>query len=65
MYARSSIFSSEVLDYEADGTFMQGAENELQQLFDEMEDPETDFVRNMDSCKYCDFKAICGQTEEE
>ncbi|MBQ7268733.1 MAG: PD-(D/E)XK nuclease family protein [Bacteroidales bacterium] len=64
MYAKNSIFASPVLDYEADGDFMQGTEDELSRLFAEMEDPGTDFVRNTKNCTYCDFKRLCGIKEE-
>lgn len=65
MYAKKYIFTDPVRDYEADGGFMQGTEEELGQLFAEMEDPETDFIRNTDSCQYCDFNRLCRMTEED
>lgn len=65
MYAKNSLFSTPVRDYEADGGFMEGTEAELQQLFAEMEDPQTDFLRNTANCKYCDFKRLCGRTEDD
>ncbi|MBQ2522399.1 MAG: PD-(D/E)XK nuclease family protein [Bacteroidales bacterium] len=65
MYAKNSLFAGPVQDYEADGDFMQGTEKELDRLFAEMEDPQTDFARNTDHCTYCDFKRLCGVTEKE
>jgi len=67
MYAKNSLFAGPVRDYEADGEFMQGTEEELEKLFAEMEDPNTFFVRKItkDGCKNCDFKRLCGITEKE
>jgi len=65
MYAKNSLFAAPVLDYEADGNFMDGAEEGLKQVLAEMEDPTVDFLRNKEQCGYCDFKRLCKPSEEE
>ncbi|MBO4465233.1 MAG: PD-(D/E)XK nuclease family protein [Bacteroidales bacterium] len=64
MYAMSDFFEEDVRVWEQDEEFNKSVEEELQKTFDEMENPETGFKKvdkNSNSCKFCDFRVICGR----
>ena len=69
MYAMGSFFTEDVRSYPRGEEFDRKAEESLEALFAEMEDPDKGFARVEDKigspCGYCDFKAICGRTNKE
>ncbi|MBO4610509.1 MAG: PD-(D/E)XK nuclease family protein [Bacteroidales bacterium] len=68
MYAMSSFFTEEVKTYAQSEAFKESMEEALKAVFAEMEDPHKGFTRTDDerrTCKYCDFKAICGRITKD
>ena len=67
MYAMSGLFLSEVAANPVSEEFTQTVDEELSELFAKMEDPDVPFsmTENTASCKYCDFKLLCGRVKKD
>jgi CRISPR/Cas system-associated exonuclease Cas4 (RecB family) len=64
IYPVSSLFTAPVRDMEVIPEFMDGMEKGLDGLLEGLASVETGFPRTEDrekTCKYCDFKNICGR----
>ena len=64
MYAMGDFFTEDVSVWPQSKDLNEGIEEELQKVFDEMENPEKGFEKadkNSRACKFCDFRVICGR----
>lgn len=64
MYALCHIFEAPAEIYPFDAEFAGQVEQELQNLFNSLENPDVGFKRvdaNSMACKFCDFKTLCGR----
>ncbi|MBP9997671.1 MAG: PD-(D/E)XK nuclease family protein [Bacteroidales bacterium] len=67
MYAMGHIFSEGIEISPESPDLSKAIEEKLQTVLDEIKNPEIPFRRTTDekSCKWCDFKALCGKTIKE
>lgn len=67
MYSMSEVFTDETEIYPVDNTVLDAIDQNLGVLFKEMEDTEVGFERkgSGNTCKYCDYAAICGKLGEK
>lgn len=63
IYQPTRLFLNEVEKVELSKTFCSLMEEQLEKLLSEIDDVNVPFNRtnNADTCKYCDFKTICGR----
>lgn len=63
IYQTTSLFTSEPLETVVSKRFSELIEPELSRLLKEIGDPDIPFRRcnDPDTCKYCDFKTLCGR----
>ena len=63
IYQTSALYVGQVKTVERSARFCELARERLSLLLQEMVDPERDFqlTEDLDRCKYCDFKTICGR----
>lgn len=63
VYSTSKLFKAEVKTVQKNEVFYKAMCERLEKLLDEMYDPQVHFrkTEDKDTCKYCDFKMICGR----
>ena len=63
MYAIASLFSTKPETYPVNAAFCSIMDEKMKELLDEIADTTVPFRRtdDADTCKYCDFKIICGR----
>ena len=63
MYAMSDIFKHPVPEYSQNPGCNALFEKKIEELLEEMENPEVNFTLTgeINNCKYCDFKSLCGR----
>ncbi len=67
MYALSDIFTGSVTVNPVSAGFMDAVDGRLGRLIAEMEDPDVPFSRTTDrkTCRYCDYRLLCGKSPEK
>lgn len=63
IYQPNRLFIKDIENIELCDAFLEIMEQKLSELLKELADVSVPFVRSKDpdSCKYCDFKTICGR----
>ena len=63
IYSTGRLFTSPLQDMEQSGEFFRTVKDRLKDLLAEITDTSVPFhrIQDPDTCKWCDFKAICGK----